>query len=104
MIIGDVKDPLKTKLTFKEESIVGILTIIESTSIYEALLDDGWILVMQEELNMFKRGEIWDMVSRPEGKQPIGSKWVFRNKQNEKCEVIRNIVRLVAQGYCQLDE
>src|ERR1044072_4487376 len=31
----------------------------------------------------------------------IGTKWVFRNKLNEKGEVVRNKARLVAQGYSQ---
>jgi len=34
-------------------------------------------------------------------KNIIGTKWVFRNKLNEKGEVVRNKVRLVAQGYSQ---
>lgn len=31
----------------------------------------------------------------------IGTKWVFRNRLNEKGEVVRNKARLVAQGYKQ---
>nr|GEX96795.1 hypothetical protein [Tanacetum cinerariifolium] len=37
----------------------------------------------------------------PKGKRAIGSKWVFRNKKNEKGIVIRNKARLVAQGHTQ---
>jgi len=44
---------------------------------------------------------VWDLVSKPEHKNIIGTKWVFRNKLNEQGEVIRNKVRLVAQGYSQ---
>nr|GEU61217.1 putative ribonuclease H-like domain-containing protein [Tanacetum cinerariifolium] len=36
-----------------------------------------------------------------QGKRAIGSKWVFRNKKNERGIVIRNKARLVAQGYTQ---
>ncbi|GKE58799.1 putative ribonuclease H-like domain-containing protein, partial [Tanacetum coccineum] len=35
------------------------------------------------------------------GKRAIGSKWVFRNKKDEKGIVIKNKTRLVAQGYTQ---
>nr|GEV11715.1 hypothetical protein [Tanacetum cinerariifolium] len=37
----------------------------------------------------------------PMGKRAIGSKWVFRNKKDEREIVIRNKARLVAQGHTQ---
>jgi hypothetical protein len=33
----------------------------------------------------------------------IGTKWVFKNKQGEDGEVVRNKARLVAQGYSQVE-
>ncbi|GJY15427.1 putative ribonuclease H-like domain-containing protein [Tanacetum coccineum] len=35
------------------------------------------------------------------GKRVIGTKWVYRNKKDERGIVVRNKVRLVAQGYTQ---
>jgi len=75
--------------------------MMEPSKVDEALTDDGWILGMQDELNQFKRNDIWDLVPKPEHKNIIGTKWVFRNKLNEQGEVIRNKARLVAQGYSQ---
>ncbi|GJV99098.1 retrovirus-related pol polyprotein from transposon TNT 1-94 [Tanacetum coccineum] len=49
----------------------------------------------------FKIQEVWTLVDLPIGKRDIGSKWVFRNKKVERGIVIRNKVRLVAQGYTQ---
>ena len=74
--------------------------MIEPTKVDEALTDDGWIL-MQDELNQFKRNDVWDLVPKPGHKNIIGTKWVFRNKLNEQGEVIINKARLVAQGYSQ---
>nr|GEU29835.1 putative reverse transcriptase domain-containing protein [Tanacetum cinerariifolium] len=37
----------------------------------------------------------------PKDKRAIGSKWVFRNKKDERGIVIRNKARLVAQGHTQ---
>nr|GEX55629.1 retrovirus-related Pol polyprotein from transposon TNT 1-94 [Tanacetum cinerariifolium] len=37
----------------------------------------------------------------PKGKRTIGSKWVFKNKKDEKRIVIRNKARLVVQGHTQ---
>ncbi|GJR92407.1 retrovirus-related pol polyprotein from transposon TNT 1-94 [Tanacetum coccineum] len=54
-----------------------------------------------EELLQFKLQEVWTLVDLPNGKRAIGSKWVFRNKKDERGIVIRNKARLVAQGYTQ---
>jgi hypothetical protein len=56
---------------------------------------------MQEELNNFKRNEVWTLVPRPK-QNIVGTKWVFRNKQDEHGVVTRNKARLVAKGYAQV--
>src|SRR6266516_6124535 len=58
---------------------------------------------MQEELNEFKRNEVWDLVPRPKGVNIIGTKWVYKNKSDEKGTITRNKARLVAQGYTQIE-
>nr|GEW61607.1 ribonuclease H-like domain, reverse transcriptase, RNA-dependent DNA polymerase [Tanacetum cinerariifolium] len=40
-------------------------------------------------------------VDLPNGKRAIGTKWVFRNKKDERGIVVRNKARLVAQDYTQ---
>ncbi|GKF11338.1 retrovirus-related pol polyprotein from transposon TNT 1-94, partial [Tanacetum coccineum] len=42
-----------------------------------------------------------DVVDLPNGKRAIGTKWVFRNKKDERGIVIKNKARLVAQRYTQ---
>jgi hypothetical protein len=59
------------------------------------------VLAMQGELNNFKRNEVWSLVPRPK-KNVVGTKWVFRNKQDEHGVVTRNKARLVAKGYSQV--
>jgi len=101
-IIGNKENPRRTRSYFRqEESMIGLLLIIETTTVDEALSDDGWTVAMQEELNQFQRNNLWDLVPKPQQKNIIGTKWVFRNKLNEQCEVVRNKARLVAQGYNQ---
>nr|GEW64375.1 putative ribonuclease H-like domain-containing protein [Tanacetum cinerariifolium] len=41
------------------------------------------------------------LVDLPKGKRAIGSRWVFKNKKDERGIVIRNKARLVAQGHTQ---
>ncbi|GJR16305.1 putative ribonuclease H-like domain-containing protein [Tanacetum coccineum] len=66
-----------------------------------ALKDPSWIKAMQEELLQFKLQEVWTLVDLPYRKRAIDTKWVFRNKKDERGIVIRNKARLVAQGYTQ---
>nr|GFA22669.1 copia protein [Tanacetum cinerariifolium] len=58
---------------------------------------------IQEELLQFKLQEVQTLVDLPYGKRVIGTKWVFKNKKDEIGIVIRNKVRLVAQGHTQED-
>jgi hypothetical protein len=57
---------------------------------------------MQEEINNFTRNEVWHLVPRP-NQNVVGTKWVFRNKQDEHGVVIRNKARLMAKGYSQVE-
>ncbi|GJR56290.1 putative ribonuclease H-like domain-containing protein [Tanacetum coccineum] len=58
-------------------------------------------LSVKEELLQFKLQQVWILVDLPNGKKAIGTKWVFRNKKDERGIVIRNKARLVAQGHRQ---
>ena len=60
------------------------------------------MIAMQEELNNFTRNEVWSLVERLK-QNVIRTKWVFRNKQDENGVVIRNKVRLIAQGFTQVE-
>jgi hypothetical protein len=52
-------------------------------------------------LNNFKRNELWSLVERPK-QNVVGTKWVFRNKQDEYGVVTRNKAWLVAKGYLRV--
>ncbi|GJY03771.1 putative ribonuclease H-like domain-containing protein [Tanacetum coccineum] len=73
----------------------------EPKKVVQALKDPSWIEAMQEELLQFKLQEVWTLVELPNRKRAIGTKWVFRNKKDERGIVIKNKARLVTQGYIQ---
>jgi hypothetical protein len=54
----------------------------ESFKVEDALRDPDWVVAMQEELNNFKRNEVWSLVEIPK-QNIVGTKWVFRNMQDE---------------------
>nr|XP_016493075.1 PREDICTED: uncharacterized protein LOC107812464 [Nicotiana tabacum] len=61
-----------------------------------------WKNAIQTELASLEKHEVFGPIVRtPEGVKPVGYKWVFVRKQNEKGEVVRYKARLVAQGFSQ---
>ncbi|GKF73316.1 putative ribonuclease H-like domain-containing protein [Tanacetum coccineum] len=70
----------------------------EPKKVIHALKDPSW---MQDELLQFKLQKVWTLVDLPSSKRPIGTKWVYRNKKDERGIVIKKKARLVAQGYTQ---
>ena len=79
------------------------VSFIEPTKIDEALKDPNWVNAMHEELNNFTRNQVWELVERPKKHNVIGTKWVFKNKQDQDGLVVRNKARLVAHGYTQVE-
>ncbi|GAA0174991.1 transmembrane signal receptor [Lithospermum erythrorhizon] len=75
----------------------------EPKDVKAALLDEYWITAMQKELIKFDKNDVWELVPRPGGCNIIGTKWIFKNKSDEFRNVIRNKVKLVAQGYTQIE-
>ncbi|GJS90251.1 putative ribonuclease H-like domain-containing protein [Tanacetum coccineum] len=73
----------------------------EPKKVIQALTDPSWIEAMQDELLQFKLQKVWTLVDLPHGKRAIGTKWVYRNKKDDRGIVVRNKARLVAQGYTQ---
>ncbi|GJS46421.1 putative reverse transcriptase domain-containing protein [Tanacetum coccineum] len=121
-IIGPVDTPVQTRQKTKnmeEQSFIAtihqktnpellqyclfscFLSQEEPKKIFDALKDPSWVEAMQEELLQFKIQNVWVLVDCPKGVRPIGTKWVLKNKRDERGIVIRNKARLVAQGYTQ---
>ncbi|GKB89967.1 putative ribonuclease H-like domain-containing protein [Tanacetum coccineum] len=67
----------------------------EPKKVIYALQDPSWIEAIQEELLQFKLQEVWTLVDLPNSKRPIGTKWVFRNKKDERGILIKNKARLM---------
>ncbi|GJS53844.1 putative ribonuclease H-like domain-containing protein [Tanacetum coccineum] len=121
-IIGPVDTPVLTRHKSKNVDEQSFLAIIhqktdpdllqlclfsaflsqeEPKKISEALKDSSWVEAMQEELLQFQIQNVWVLVDCPKGVRPIGTKWVLKNKKDERGIVIRNKARLVAQGHTQ---
>ncbi|GJS26960.1 ribonuclease H-like domain-containing protein [Tanacetum coccineum] len=53
-------------------------------SITSRTQDPSWIEEMQDELLQFKLQKVWTLVDLPYSKRAIGTKWVYRNKKDER--------------------
>nr|GFA66334.1 putative ribonuclease H-like domain-containing protein [Tanacetum cinerariifolium] len=88
-----------TNIILLLKSLVIYLQLLKQGRVHQALKDPSWIESMQEKLLQFKMQMVWVLVYLPKGKRAIGSKWVFRNKKDERGVVVRNKARLFAQGH-----
>ncbi|GJZ15453.1 putative ribonuclease H-like domain-containing protein [Tanacetum coccineum] len=121
-VIGDVQSSVQTRRMTTSHSELGFLSAIyegkthqdlhtclfacflsqeEPKRVSKALSDPAWVEAMQEELLQFKLQNVWVLVDLPKGHRAIGTKWVYRNKKDERGIVVRNKARLVAQGHTQ---
>jgi hypothetical protein len=79
------------------------VALFEPRDVGHAFSDSSWVNVMHEELENFERTQVWTLVDPPRDVNVIGTKWVFKNKQREDGEVLRNRAHLVAQGFSQVE-
>jgi hypothetical protein len=80
------------------------VALFETRDVGHTLSDLIWVNVMHEELENFEENQVWTLVEPPHDVNVIGTKWVFKNKQEEDGEVVRNKARLVAQGFSQVED
>ncbi|GJS19814.1 putative ribonuclease H-like domain-containing protein [Tanacetum coccineum] len=90
-----------TNLPDETRSSLKKITEAHALKVSEALEDASWVEAMQEELLQFKLQQVWVLVDLPNGAKVIGTRWVYRNKKDERGVVVRNKARLVAQGHRQ---
>ncbi|GJS20788.1 hypothetical protein Tco_0449420 [Tanacetum coccineum] len=78
-IIGDIHSAPQTRRMTKS-----VTDHVEPKKVIQALTDPSWIEAMQDELLQFKLQKVWTLVDLPYGKRAIGTKWIYRNKKDER--------------------
>jgi len=80
-------------------------SILNEPQTYEEAIqsDDGekWREAMTSEYESLIENGTWDLVPLPQGKEPIGSRWVYKVKQRADGSVERYKARFVAKGFSQ---
>jgi hypothetical protein len=103
VIIGDINERTTQSRSRNASHFAhsAFVATFEPKGIGHALSDPNWVNAMQEELENFERNQVWELVEPPPNYKPIGTKWIWKNKEGENGDVVRNKSTLVAQGYSQ---
>lgn len=79
-----------------------MMSIIEDPTTYEeAVKEEKWVEAMKLEIEAIEKNNTWELVKVEAGVKPIGVKWVFKTKLNERGEIDKYKARLVVKGYAQ---
>lgn len=75
--------PLSHYVSFEEFSsshksfLVSLNTISVPKPLRKALYNEEWRNAMRVEMEALEKNKTWELLSLPEGKKPVGCKWVF---------------------------
>ncbi|WVZ92975.1 hypothetical protein U9M48_039002 [Paspalum notatum var. saurae] len=98
-IIGDASPPGQAVRNLDGELFMAAAE--EPCSLEEAEADARWRRAMEEEMSSIEENKTWELVDPPVGCKPIGLKWVYKVKKNERGDVVKHKARLVAKGFVQ---
>nr|GEY87845.1 hypothetical protein [Tanacetum cinerariifolium] len=93
-IIGDLSSTTQTRSMTRVVKNQGGLSQMFNDDFHTCMFS---CFLSQEE----PKRKFWVLVNLLHGKRVIGTKWVYRNKKDERGIVVRSKARLVAQGHIQ---
>jgi hypothetical protein len=65
-ILGSIQRGVTTRSRLSNFcAFYSFVSSLEPLGVEQALEDPNWIIAMEEELNSFKRNEVWELVPRP---------------------------------------
>nr|GEZ23470.1 retrovirus-related Pol polyprotein from transposon TNT 1-94 [Tanacetum cinerariifolium] len=95
--INAEEDNLDIEVTHMGNDLLFGVPIPEVTSAKSS----STIEAMQEELNVFERLEVWELVPCPDKVTVITLKWIYKVKLDELEGILKNKAHLVTRGYRQ---
>jgi hypothetical protein len=105
-IIGEKDKGVQTRrwiIKDTEQSHIAFISMVEPKNFNESSKDVNWLKSMNKELDQIEKNDTWELFPRPENKNVIGSKWIYKNKMNEQGNIVRNKARLVYKAYAQIE-
>jgi hypothetical protein len=92
-------------LVKKSQGILGVNTILEPTTIKQALASSNareWQLAIDSKIKSLIQNQTWRITPLPSGCKPITSKWIFKVKYNVDGSINKYKACLVAKGFTQV--
>lgn len=96
--------PYKLKDFDLSSLLAAASSLDEPPTFYDAVNSpekDEWHEAMKGEYNSMIRNNVWELVDRPECRNIVKNKWVFKKKFDASGKFIKYKARLVACGYSQ---
>ena len=99
-IVGEGRAPgLASRLLDDPELL--LVSAEEPPTFTVAERDANWHRAMLEEMRAIEDNGTWELVDPPAGCRPIGLKWVYKVKRDERGAIVKYKARLVARGFVQ---
>nr|GEW69700.1 putative ribonuclease H-like domain-containing protein [Tanacetum cinerariifolium] len=86
---------LISKSVANQEETPSLDNILTLTNQFEDILG---VIINLVDSDGVEADNVWTLVDCPKGVRPIGTKWVLKNKKDERGIVIKNKAMIVAQG------
>ncbi|GJU52745.1 putative ribonuclease H-like domain-containing protein [Tanacetum coccineum] len=96
-INGDLNSAPQTRRITKNLKEHDLFSSIQQRTTHKDFQNCLFVCFLSQE----EPKKVWTLVDLPNGKRVIDTKWVYRNKKDERGIVIKNKARLVAEGYTQ---
>ena len=75
----------------------------DQSSFEEAMHEPIWVDSMVEEYDSIIRNSAWEVVPRPKDKSFVGSRWIYKVKQEADGSVEKHKAIFVAKGFSQVE-
>jgi hypothetical protein len=99
-IVGNGGAPgLATRILDDPELL--LISVEEPPMFAVAERDANWRRAMLQEMKVIEDNGTWELVDPPAGCRPIGLKWVYKVKRDERGAIVKYKARLIARGSVQ---
>ena len=100
-IIGEAEVPGVAVRLLDDDPELLLISAEEPMTFAVAERDPNWRRAMLEELRSIEDNHTWELLDPPAGRRPIGLKWVYKVKKDERGVIVKHMAWLVARGFVQ---
>ncbi|GJT29367.1 retrovirus-related pol polyprotein from transposon TNT 1-94 [Tanacetum coccineum] len=102
-VIGNLNQRNLRSQAQNQSNFFSFISNIKPKNLNEALGDESWIVVMQEELNQFVGNDVWELVPQPRNMTIIGTMWGIDYDETYALVARLESIRILLAYACALD-